>query len=324
MPFWDGSHWHQWIKRPDGTLIEMKMVDVIRSHYVSKQAVAEEDLWIPFVDFMWQRASWPEVFPLIHALCDDFHQLATSVAKIKYFFQTRNQIPRHSVSSFVETELEYLVTVARTVFDLLQEAISTVWNNRVKLLDPKAEAMRKQRKLPPTFSRIVLDERSLPRRPQEIMGKYGIAQAVAEEYAKHSPFFVRLRTTRDKVIHGGTGMPIVFVTDKGFCVDPKASPFADFKIWEKTHYFNQNIVSLLPWLTHVVFQTIGCCTDILTAFAQQIQFPPEIAPGYRVFIRDHTSDALLDLLKVHKREMVWWDDAPENTSVEEAKSKNVD
>jgi hypothetical protein len=306
MPLWDGSNWRQWFELGDGTLVEGKIVDVVRSEYVSKQAVAEDDLWIPFVDFMWQRASWPEMVPLIRALCDDFHQFAASTAKLKHFFHTREQIPRHAVSSFVDTELEYLVVVARTVFDLLQEAISIVWNGRIRLLDAKAEARRKQHKLPPTFSKMVLDGKGGLKTADEIIDRYALAPVLAEEYVKQAPFFASLRAARNKVVHGGAGMPIVFVTEKGFCVDPKAGPFADFKMWDKAHYFNDNIASLLPWVAHVVFQTIHCCTEIMAAFARQIQFPPEIAPEYHVFIRDNTSDALLDLLKVHKGELVWW------------------
>jgi len=42
---------------------------------------------------MWQHASFPEVVGLISAICDDFHNMGTSIAKLKHFWKFRGQIP---------------------------------------------------------------------------------------------------------------------------------------------------------------------------------------------------------------------------------------
>lgn len=305
MPLWDGEKWHQWVPHADGTLVEMKVIDLVYANYVSKKPASVDDLWIPFVDLVWQRACWPEIYFLLVALCGDFHKLATSVAKIKHFFHHRELIGDNSVAFFVATELEYIVVLARTVFDLLQETIATLWNGRVKLHDEKADALRKQNSLPKTFSKLVLNDQDI-KSVEEIIEKYALTPVLAEEYIKYAPFFVALRTMRDKVIHGASGVSIVFVTEKGFCVSPKDRAFADFQIWNESHWYNENIVSLLPWIAHVIFGTINACSKIMEAFAIHVKFPPEIAPDYRVYIRDHASDALLDLVKVNNGEMVWW------------------
>lgn len=144
MPLWDGTEWHQWIDTSRG-LVEIKVVDTIRSNYVARVAVTESDIWIPFVDLMWQRASWPDITRFIFGICDDFHAMATSAAKLKHYHIARDTIPTNLASSFVATELEYLVTVARSVFDLLQEMIAVVWNTRVRLLDETQEKIRRSR-----------------------------------------------------------------------------------------------------------------------------------------------------------------------------------
>ncbi|HKU63750.1 MAG TPA: hypothetical protein VJQ06_01705 [Rhizomicrobium sp.] len=128
MPLWDGSEWHQWIDVADGQLIKIQVVDTIRSIYVAKSVGKNNDFWIFFVDFMWQRASWPEISRIILSVCDDFHLLATSASKLNHYFEARNSIEGTLINSYVQTELEYLITTARAVFDLLQEAISTIWN----------------------------------------------------------------------------------------------------------------------------------------------------------------------------------------------------
>jgi hypothetical protein len=221
MPLWDGSQWSLWI--PTGTgLFEMHPVDTSVIDYVAKTAARPTDLWIPFVDLMWQRASWPEICHHISAIRDDFHNMATSVAKIRHFFATRARIPRDALSYFVATELEYILTLCRSVFDLLHEAISIIWNERVLLLDEKAEQKRKRHQLTPKLSKLVL------RTQIEIESDYGLPPILAEQYAKLASFFLGLRSTRDNIVHHGHSSPTIFVTQKGFCIDPKAKAFAGF------------------------------------------------------------------------------------------------
>jgi hypothetical protein len=259
---------------------------------------------------MWQRASWPEIAHLISGLCDDIHNLGTSAAKLKHFTLHRKAIGDSAVACFVETELEYLLVLARQVFDLLQETIATLWNGRIQLLNEESEKLRKQHPLQRTFRKLVLRDGKEIRSVEELIERHALPPAMAEAYVQHASFFLALRDARDRIVHGGTGMSTIYVTEKGFCVNPSDKAFAIFNIWKDEYKFNENISSFLPWVSHVVFQTISACTDMMAAFAGQVRFPPEIAPGYRVFVRDEISHALLDLYRVHRGETAWWDNAP--------------
>src|SRR5262249_46392679 len=92
--------------------------------------------------------------------------------------------------------------------------------------------------------------------------------------------------------------------------DPKSRPFDGFPKWEECHRYNSNLVSFLPWLAYVVVQTINACNDLTTAFAHQIKFPPELAPGYRVFVRGENGDVAGELLKINDGKLIWWEDEP--------------
>lgn len=129
---WDGGRWCIWIPGPNG-MIELHPTQAYHADYVAHSAAGPNDIVIPFVDLMWQRASWPEICPLISAISADFHNFGTSVEKLTYFFEHRNEVP--AVTAFVKTELEYLFTLSRSVFDLLHEAISLIWNSRIRLID---------------------------------------------------------------------------------------------------------------------------------------------------------------------------------------------
>src|SRR5947207_1203117 len=205
MPLWDGNNWRVWIDTPVG-LIEGKMLDTVEGDYIGLGAAKESDLFIPFVHLMWQRVSWPDVCPFISAISDDFHNMGTSLAKLKHFFLQQRNLPPRSASRFAHTELEYLVMLTRSVFDLLQEMISILWANHVKLTDQTAERRRRSRTLPSTFSKVILRDKRVARSAAEIEDDFGLPRPLAEEYARVVSFFSRLRDLRDALVHRGTGL----------------------------------------------------------------------------------------------------------------------
>jgi hypothetical protein len=313
MPLWDGLKWHQWIS-VEGKLMEFFPVDVEQADYVAKGAARETDLWVPFVDLMWQRASWADISPRIITICDDFHNLFTSTAKLRHFHRMREVIGNMVSVTFAATEIEYIAIVARGIFDLVQEVISLLWSNRILLLDETAEKKRKASSLPSTFTKMVLKDKKSARTAAEISSEFYLPSKLAEEYEKHSPFFSQLRDVRDRMVHGLGSTMLLFSTEKGFCVNPKLRPFNTFNVWHEEHFYNSDIASLLPWLSHIVLHTVDACSALMAAFASEIQFPPEIAPGYRVFVRGTNSNAIIELLKSHRGESAWWEDESVKTT----------
>jgi hypothetical protein len=310
MPFWDGFNWHLWVEAPPGNFIRMQAVGAIHSNYVAKHRADESDFWIQFIEIMWQRASYPEIAEAILGIQDDFHLLGTCTAKLHHFFNTREKIGRDLLTSFVKTELEYLLTVSRSTFDLLQKVISFLWNNRITLLDAEQEAKRKSRRLPDSFTKMVLRDRHIVRPASELIDQYAVPPLLAESYSNYAKFYSSLMRARDRIMHQGKSVETIFDTEKGFCVDPKAKTFLDFP-WKPEHHYNENVVSLLPWIAYVVYGTIEACNEIIISLARSIQLPEEIAPGYRVFIRDPANSPIIQLGSVASGEVIWWsDDAP--------------
>lgn len=138
MSLWDGENWQTWFPTSRG-LVQGKVIDTVEGDYVAATPAKPTDLFIPFIDLMWQHASWPEICPLISAISDDFHNMGTSIAKLRHFFDCQSRLQRGEARRFDSTELEYIVILSRTVFDLLQEIISKIWNKRIKLLDEKPD-----------------------------------------------------------------------------------------------------------------------------------------------------------------------------------------
>lgn len=304
MPLWDGKEWHSWIS-VNGKIIKMKMMGVVEGRYLAKNVEHKSDLFMPFVDLMWQRTSWPEIVPLISAIEDDFSKMSTSIAKLKHTFQTQKQLSSGSSRAFAETELEYLLVLCRTVFDLLQELIARIWDKRVCLNDPRAESVRKQRKMPDTFSKLCLKEKTVVRSSEELQTLYALPKEMADEYVRAAPFFSQLRNLRNGIVHGGRGLDLIFVTERGFCVG-KDSPLLVAIPCEFGYKYNDNLVSILPWLCSLILKTMGTCTSLVGAFASVVPLPDEMAPGYRVFVREPNNDALSEILAINQGGSPWW------------------
>jgi hypothetical protein len=144
------------------------------------------------------------------------------------------------------------------------------------------------------------------RSAEEIEERFGLPKPLAEQYTRVASFFLQLRSVRDDVVHRGQGFGHIFETERGFCVNPTQKPFSSFSGWSKQHYYNENIVSVLPWIAHIVLQTIDACNNLMTAFASVIQLPPEIAPGFGVFVRGPHTESLAELLDIHSGSPPWW------------------
>jgi len=304
MPLWDGEIWRIWVNIDEQTLVEFKPVDAARSHYVAKAPAKESDVFFWFADFMYQRAHWPETSHYVRAICDDFHMLGTSAAKLRHFYEARDQVDRSLLTSFVQSELEYMLTVSRSVFDLLQEAVSEIWNKRVRF--PNDPDGAKRPKLPPTFSKVVLDNGQI-RTAEQIAQRFGVPEVLAQRYAADAATFAHFRTWRDRIVHGGSSVDMVFITEKGFCVSPSHPAFSDFP-WADAHHYNEAIVSLLPWVANIIGRTVDTCTGLMASLASVVAFPAEVAPGYRIFLRDPVNPELAAIQRVLDGESVWWAD----------------
>ncbi len=308
VPLWNDGEWRSWFPVEGGKLLKISVVDLERSQYLAEKAVRKDDVYIPFLEFIWQHMSWPKVAREVTGLMQDIHLMATSAAKLEHYHAARDMIGRELVTTFVNSEIEHLLVVARSTFDLLQAALARLWIDHIRFYDPVLEKYRKQRPMQETFSKIVLDGQKL-RTAEQIGEKYNVPDSMAKMYAKHAPFFLSVRTARDHVVHFGKSPDSIYATERGFCVDPKAAYFRDFD-WQQEHRYNENIVTLVPWVARLVAQTLEACSDIILSLNDQIAFPPPIAPKHHLFVRDPANSALLRLIEASQGPNHWWQEAP--------------
>lgn len=297
LSFHADGEWKMWI--PAGGKLHPIKGWPAEGFYFARRPEQESDIYFEFLNFIAQQACWPSTIPCILGIRDDLFNLAASMRKFQVLFEASASYKTES-SRFVVTELEYLFSLCRSLFDLLQELISRQWDN-VRLID---QAKRKKN-LPLTFSKMLVHDNRL-RTAEELAFKFTIPNELASYYERHGAFFQVLRTFRDRFVHGGSSIQSIFVTEKGFAVPENTQPFSQFGVWNQDHQLENGLCSLRPIIAHIVLKTLEACEDYAHTIQRIIKYPPPMVPNMLFYMRGpftcefHTLNAILN-------ECSWWE-----------------
>ncbi|QOF76176.1 hypothetical protein [Variovorax sp. 38R] len=304
LTFFVCGEWHMWVPVGEG-LVKMKGWPA-EGYYFGDAPEQESDAFLEFLDFIAQRCAWHGVVKPCQGLMDDFFNLGATVRKFDLLAEHSPALGT-TARRLVITELEYLFSLCRSIFDLLQEVIAAQWDN-VRLFD---ESISK-RHLPPSFAKMCLDGLR-PRSIEEIQSKFRVPEPLAAFYARRAPFFQMLRASRDRFMHGGVTLDLIFVTEKGFAIPRSMAPFGGFGVWTEEHMLPNELCSLRPAIGHLILETLRACEDYAATCQTVIRHPPPLAPGLRLFARSYFNQALSDCMKAVEH-CEWWPTPPTWTS----------
>jgi|HubBroStandDraft_1064217.scaffolds.fasta_scaffold01382_12 hypothetical protein len=304
-PLWDGRAWHLWVPAADGGLAVMNVSDYAEGSYFSRSPARPDDVHFPFVEFVWKRASWPDVCHWVGAIENDVHQLAASLAKIDFLWTKREEVSGgvFGLRRFIAGEVEHVVTVCRSTLDELQAFIRAVWEH-VRLVDA-AEQSRKG-SLRKSFADMVIADGQLLS-VEDIGEKRNVPLPLSATYAQAGMFLQTLRDLRDDIVHRGKEPPFVFTTEHGFALEKNAKHFVALGISKGEHAYNENLVSLRPALAYLVMTTLYTCNSFAEVLSGMIEFPPDLAPDHHVFIRTVHGPSLIRTQETLRNGSPWWD-----------------
>ena len=157
---------------------------------------------------------------------------------------------------------------------------------------------------------MVLREKRSIRPPEDLIERHALPAPLANAYVGCAEFFSTIRDFRDKIVHGGLDIRLLYATERAFCIQKTFPLIERLGCTRADADDNENITSLLPMIAHVVMRTIGSCNALLRGLASQIALPPPMAPGQRVFIRAPNNRHLLWMLEVATGGSPWWSDGP--------------
>lgn len=278
LAFHDSGNWRMWIPA-DGQLIEVEARPV-EAFYFSSEPESPDDLYLHFLDFTAQRASFPSLKKPILGLQDDVFNLSASLAKISHLHASKDLVGP-GVSRMVVTEVEYLFSICRSIFDLLQEITCALWSD-IQLHDSSV----KKKPLKTTFSKMILfanRESTL----EELASRFGLPEPLAAYYIRNAQFFMTLRDFRDNIVHRGSQVQTIFSSEVGFLIQHSLKPFPGMRIWKDEEIQPNDLVPLFPALGVIIHNTLSACEDFSSTMEKIIKFPPPIVPKMRFYMRGY-------------------------------------
>ena len=289
--FHDGNRWNLWFPLENGLLQPLRVHDCIEMIYLASKPVRGSDAYLWFVDFIYKHVDIKHTRSFIAALTSDVFNLGASLRKLD-LLQALEDLD--GKSRLVTTELEYLLLLCRSMFDLLQEIVSRIWDT-VRLLDTSI----KKKKLPSSFRNVVL-YKGIIQSPQEIRERFGLSPALATWYSECAPFFCKLRDARDAIVHQPIQEPLIYVGDKGLSIgiDSSPLPFRGMIKWPENILENGRIGPLNYFVAHFIHETLASCEKFVAAITQEIEFAPDFAPNYSFFMRSPNLVSLLGIRRV--------------------------
>jgi hypothetical protein len=290
--FHDGNRWNLWLQTENGFLQPLRVEDCIETVYVALEPAHSSDAYFKFFNFIYKYVDNRTSLSFINALASDIFNIGTSLKKLDLFRSLGKDLGGRS--RIVSTELEYLLVVCRSVFDLLQEIICRIWED-IKLTDPSIQ----KRKLTPSFSKMVLSGQDFIS-PQKIQEKYGLPPSLAIWYSECVPFFCELRDARDKIVHQPSGVPLIYIMDDSFSigVDSVSSLFSKMIEWPKNALKNGTIGSLNYFIANFICKTLDACEKFAIAFTQEIVTLPDFTTNHNFFLRSHHMSSLIGINRV--------------------------
>lgn len=270
----DDAAWYVWAAAGDE--LERLRGFPERSLYFGTEAESPDDIYFPFFSFYNQTALYPELVTPVERLLIDVRHISTSMSKIGLF----DHLSRDGglfPGQFVKSEIEYIFTTCRSMYESLQLVARHTWDN-IKILDGGKQ------QLPRKFSDIVLDGDD-PVDIDYLKEERGLPDELAQYYVDAAEDFARIRNARDSIIHHGKAVDTVFHTKDGLAVRSGEEFFAAFDVWDETDLIENELAPLWPALAYVIQATTNALNGFVNAINKCVKFPQPIAPDHVVFLR---------------------------------------
>ncbi|MCM0756717.1 hypothetical protein M7784_15900 [Desulfovibrio aminophilus] len=271
----ENGEWEMWIDH-DGKLIPMRCCGVIDGVYWGKIKAVNSHQNLKFMNVAYKRLSFNELSIVINGIYNDILNLSCTFSKYDIYINYDSN--RTALSRIISSELEFIFSTARSIFDLMQEYIRKLRERMINCnTNSKLPSIKK------SFASIVLCGCRLVTKNEMIL-KYKIEDGLADCYAKHAKFFLWVRDIRDKIIHSPKNFDLIFAGEEGFSVLTRNRLFSDIEIWNEINTLRPNSLGSVKSLTaYIINKLMLMLDDFFSYFESNYQLPPDIAPKHNLF-----------------------------------------
>lgn len=291
--FHNGDKWNLWVPMVNGLLQPLRIADAVETVYLAKKPAHVHDTHFYFLDFIHKHIAVKRADSFVSALTSDIFNLGASLRKLDLLRVDDTCEGKHRL---VSTELEYLLILCRSMFDLLQEVAVRIWDT-IQLTDTSVA----KQKLPGSFRKVVLNNEVI-RSSQEIQKRFGLTPCLATWYSECAPFFCNLRSARDAIAHQPVHEPTIYVDDRGFSIGVESSPkpFQNILKWPEEILVQNKTGPLNYFIAHFINETLLACEKFAVAINQEIKVAPSFAPEHFFFMRSPNMASLQGIRRILK------------------------
>lgn len=244
--------------------------------YWSKSVVnPQKDFYFKLFHILANHFSYEEIFRTFSSMLHDIQNLGAVLHKQEILFEYYNskKVDSTAIATIYKTEVEYLLGLVRSFFDLLHTIMAIFYN-----LSTKQE-------LPDTIGKFV--DNPL----EKIIEKYKFPDSIKEYLEQVIPFIKVCRKMRDDIYHHGMSTDIIFVMENGPGVSFTAPPFSKFQefVWSD-QIFQQNVLpnnigSLFYFFNKITKVTLETTDYFSKMILKTYHTPTGISSDYLLFVR---------------------------------------
>jgi hypothetical protein len=250
------------------------------------------DIECPMGTFVTQQFSFPSVVGAFSQITSDLHNLACVLEKF-HLISLRPIQQRRAAGFLLESEVEYLMLLVRSVYDLVQRFAKRASSLVRSLEDPTRPVFSG---LPESFADVCLHGNQA-RSIAEIQAKWGLSSSLAAFYVGEATTFLRIRSVRDGIAHRGKDVSVIFDADDGMAVRVNLEPWSSFDLWQSQLLIPDSLGSLRAFLAHVILKVVDLPTRFVNAYCGCVVIPGTVSPGLRCFLRSPFGHHLVNLPK---------------------------
>jgi len=297
--FYVKGEWHLYLWDEKEKFIKIPGTPA-QADYFGDAPERPSDQCFPLFNFIAQKASFRDMHMFAVGIWEDFQNLATSLAKLDLFFETSKSEGKET-ARFVATEIEYIIGVCRSVFDLMQEMVSRHWQ-RIELHDKSI----KKSQLPSSFANVLFSSNTL-QTEEQIAQKYGLPSTFANWYLSNAKIFTWIKAVRDGMIHSGSqSVEMLFATERGYGVKKDEKFWADVYTWPKEAELYNDLYPIRPAICSLIWLTVNSTTTLAQMLETTFEGPKPMFPGLKYYSRGFFDNVFVELEDVLTHS--WWDD----------------
>lgn len=245
------------------------MAEPCKSYYYSKSKFNEtNDIYLDLINVLIQSYSYDTIYHNIDGLLEDIFNCSAFFEKYfilhTHYLETKDL----STSDLIATEIECFFGNIRSLYDLLQIIIKSLWE------------IETRNELKSSFASMA--EKS----KEELENKYNLTDSLINYYNETAKLFLIFREIRDKIYHQGLSVKLIFCDDYGFAIDKNDQIFSKLShVWPKEKVKNNGLVSLLALFSYITKQIIDNLDDLSSALVESITLKLPISTTHKIFIR---------------------------------------